>query len=263
MTPQRAKEVGIIVVALLLSLATFALGNLFVTQGRGTTMSVLVVLGVAALLWIALTALALAVIQHPGSSSTLIVGTGAALVAAGLAKLPVLAAAILLMCFLALARRSFFREMNNRVRYRTNEVFLRGLQPLLFGVGVVALGLAWPLFEPKLTGTQLILAPETVGVVVERIVPALPPNLTGFINIQQLTSMVTVMVNQALQSLIVSYRGIFLLIIFLLAISAWRAIMPIIAFLVLPVIALLVRLARQANLVYLSRSQATIERLHL
>jgi hypothetical protein len=99
--------------------------------------------------------------------------------------------------------------------------------------------------------------------VVEKIVPALPPHLTGFINIQQLSGLVTLTINQTLQSLIVTYRGIFLLIVFLLAISAWRAVMPLIAWLTLPMIAALVRLAQQVNLVYLSRSQATIERLHL
>jgi len=264
MTPQRAKEVGIIVTVLVESLLTFGLASLFVFQGRfGSATSVAVVLVVLAMLWIALVAVALAVVQHPGSSTTLTAGIALMLVVAGVFQLPAIAAAILLGLFLTLARHTMYREINNRVLYRTSEVFGKGLRWILFGTGIAALGLAWPLFEEQLAGRDISLSPETVGVIVQRIAPALPAHLTAFIDINLLTSVVTNTINQTLQSVIASYRSVFLLIVLLLAISAWRAAMPIITWAVLPIIAGLVYLARKANFLYLSRSQATIERLHL
>jgi len=264
MTPQRAKEIGIIITVFIFSAAVFGLASLFVFQGRvGTATAVAIVLGALAALWVAVMAVALAVLQHPGSSTTLILGTGAMLALAGVFQLPALVAAILVAAFLALSRRTIYREINNRVSYRTSEAFGKGLRWILFAAGLAAIGLAWPLFEDELSGRQVALSPETIAPVVQRIVPALPANLTAFIDIGLLTSLVTTTINQTLQSLIASYRGIFLLIVILLAISAWRAVVPLLAWIILPIIAALVYLARKANLVYLSRSQATIERLHL
>lgn len=264
MTPQRAKEVGIIVTVLLFSMLTFGLASLFVLQGRfGSATSVAVVLAILAALWVALVALALALVQHPGSSMAISVGCAVMLIVAGLGQLPAVAAAILLGLLLTLARQTMYREINNRVLYRTSEVFYWGLRWILFGTGIAALGLAWPLFEDQLAGRNISLSPETVGVIVQRLAPALPPHLTSFVDIGLLTSVVTNSINQTLQSLIASYRGVFLLIVLVLAISAWRAVMPLLAWGILPIIAALVYLARKANLVYLSRSQATIERLHL
>lgn len=263
MTPQRAKEIGIIVSVLAYSVLLFGLTSLFVWQNRLAAVPVLIFLGVLALLWVALVAIALAVLQQPGSSAWVTVGAGLILAGAGLLHLPAIVAGVLLIIFLALARRSLYREINNRVLFRVSEAFSPGLRLILFGVGVAALGLAWPLVEDKLSGTQLLLAPKTVGVVVNRIVPALPPQLTAFVDIGQLTSLVTASINQILQSLLISYYWAFLLIVLLIAISTWRAVTPLVLWLVLPAVAALIYLARQANLVYLTRSQATIERLHL
>lgn len=263
MTPQRSKEIGIIVVILLYSATVFGLTSLFILQNRFMMTPVLIFLGILALVWVALTGVALAVLQQPGSSATAMTGIAVVLASAGLFHLPAVIAAVITLPFLALARRSFYRELNNRVLFRVGEAFGPGLRYLLFAVGIAALGLAWPTLEGKLNGTQLILSPQSVSVIVEKIVPALPAQLRGFIDIGQLTSLVTATINQTLQSLIASYRWAFLLIVLLLAISAWRAIMPIAAWIILPMISALIYLARRANLMYLSRSQATIERLHL
>lgn len=263
MTPQRSKEVGIIVFMVLYSAAVFGLTSLFVYQARVTLIPVIILLSVLATVWAACMAIALAIVQQPGSSAWLIFGTAIIFIVAGLFTLPGLVAALLLAIFLGLARRSIYREVNNRVLYRTSEVFSAGLRSLLFGAGIAALGLTWPLVEGRLAGTQLILSPEVVGVIVQRIVPALPPHLTAFIDIAQLTSLVTASINQILQSLIVSYHWVFLTIVLLIAISAWRAAVPIVVWIILPIISGLIYIARRANLIYLSRSQATIERLHI
>lgn len=263
MTPQRSKEIGIIVFALLYSGVVFGLTSLFVVQDRFMMTPVLVFLGILALIWVALTAISLAVLQQPGSSAILMAGIAVILAGAGLFHLQALIAAGVSLPFLALARRSFYREINNRVLFRVSEAFGPGLRFLLFAVGIAALGLAWPSFEGKLNGTQVILSPEHVSVLVNKIVPSLPAQIRAFVDINQLTILVTNTINQTLQSLIVSYHWIFLLIVLFLAISAWRAIMPVAAWVILPVILGLIYLARRANLMYLSRSQATIERLHL
>ncbi|MEK7557450.1 MAG: hypothetical protein AAB538_05710 [Patescibacteria group bacterium] len=263
MTPQRAKEIGIVVSVLLISLLLFALVSLFIAQDRFGSTPVVAVTIVLAVLWVGAVAVALAVLQHPGSSSSLIAGIAAMLAVAGLLQLPAIVAALLLALFLTVGRRTMYHEINNRVLYRTHEVFSRGLRSILFGVGIAALGLAWPLVEEKLTGTNVLLPTETVGAVVNRVVPALPPHLKAFLDVGQLTGFVTLAVNQMIQSLISSYRLAFLLIVLLIAISAYRAVLPLITWGILPVIAGLIYLARKANLIYLSRSQATIERLHL
>lgn len=263
MTPQRAKEIGIIVAVILQSLATFGLAGLFVSQGRFSTTSVLVVLALLAILWVALVALALAVVQHPGSSAAVVIGICVSLAIAGLGQLPALAAALLLAVFLGFARRLIYREINNRVLYRTGEAFGKGVRAIIFAAGLAAVGLAWGVIEHRLSPTEIRVPDSTIKVVVERVVPNLPAHLSQFLDINQLTVFVTTTVNQSLQSAVATYRWIFLLIVLLLAISAWRALIPLIAWLVIPVIAALVYLARQAGIVYLSRSQATIERLHL
>lgn len=263
MTPQRTKEIGIIIFVLLYSALVFGLTSLFVYQNRFTMTSVVIFLGVLAIVWVALTALALATLQQPGSSATLMFGIIILLAGVRLFHLPAVIAAAVALPLLVLARRSFYREINNRVLFRVSEAFSPGLRFLLFAVGVAALGLAWPAFEGKLNGTQLILSPQSVSIIVEKIVPALPRELRGFVDVGQLTSLVTATINQTLQSLLISYYWIFLLIVLLIALSAWRAIMPVAAWIILPMISAAVYLARRANLMYLSRSQATIERLHL
>lgn len=263
MTPQRAKEIGIIASVLLYSVLVFGLTSLFVWQNRLTALPVLIFLGVLALVWVALTAIALAVLQQPGSSAWVIMGIGGTLAGAGLLQIPALVAGGLLIILLFLARRSLYREINNRVLFRVSEAFRPGLRLILFALGLSAVGLTWPALADRVTPASFLLSPATVGKITEKIVPALPGPFIGAVDVNQVTVIVTSTVNKYIQSLLATYRGLFLLIVLLLAISAWRAILPFVVWAELALISGLIYLARQANLVYLTRSQATIERLHL
>ncbi len=263
MTPQRAKEIGMIVVVVLYSAALFGLTSLFVYQNRLTMLPVLIFLGVLALGWVAIMAIALAVTLQPGSLASLVIGSSLTVAVAGLVHWPALVAALAVAIFLMLARRSIYREINNRVLYRTSEAFGPGLRSILLALALAALGLAWPLAADRVTPAAFLLSPATVGKITEKVLPALPVPFIGAVDVSQVTAIVTSTVNQYIASLFAAYRGLFLLVVTLVAISVWRAIIPFAVWAELAVIAGLIYLARQANFIYLSRSQATVERLHL
>lgn len=263
MTPQRSKEIGIIVFVVLYSAAIFSLTSLFIYQDRITMIPVIVVLVILAMLWAAFIAIVLAVIQHPGSVAWLTLGISLTLASAGLFRLPALVAAVLIAVFLFAARRAIYREANNRVLYRPGDIFTVGLHSILFGAGIAALGLTWPAVQNHFSPSSLLLSPQVVGKITEKVVPALSGPLGGFVDPNQVTTLVTSSVNQYIQSLISSYRSLFLIVILLAAILTWRALIPFVSWVVVLMVAALIYLARKANLIYLSRSQATIERLQL
>lgn len=241
----------------------FGLTSLFVAQDRITLVPVLIILSLLTMLWAACLAIALTVVVQPGSVTSLVAGVAIAAAAAGFLRLPAAIGAALLVLFLGLARRALYREANNRVLFRPSEVFLPGLRPLLFGASLAVVGLAWPVVMSRLTPSSFLLSPETVSQITTRLIPTLPGPLASAVDTQQVTALVTTTVNQYLQSLLATYRSVFLLIVLLAAISAWRAMVPFVAWAILLIIMALITLARQGSLMYLSRSQATIERLHL
>lgn len=263
MTPQRQKEVGLVVFVLAFSVGAFLLTWLFVQQGRFTLTSVLAVLITLAGFWAAVVSFSLGVLQHPGSAAAVVLGVPAALALVGLGQVPALVAALLLIALLASARYLIRNDVVSRVRYRTSEMFTRGARVVIFGVIVIVLGLAWPELGDNLTPAQLRLPVTFVEGIVQLALPALPHGLTGVVDAHQITTLVVNIVNEQLQTVVTTYRSVFTLMVIAAVFFTWKEIVVVIAWPVIRIIAVIVALARRIGLVYISRSQATIEQLHL
>lgn len=263
MTPQRQKEVGVVVFVIAFSVGAFLLTSLFVHQGRFNLTVIIVILTSAAWLWAALVTFALGMVQHPGSSAAIVLGVPAALALVGVGQLPALVAALLLITLLSSARHLVRSDVISRLRYRPTEMFTRGARLVVFGVIVVALGIAWPALSDRLAPAEIRLPIAVVEAIVGRVVPALPHVVTGAVDPRQLTTFVVTVVNQQLQSIITTYRSAFTLTVIAAVVLAWRELVIVLAWPVVWLIGFLVSLARRIGFVYISRSQATIEQLHL
>lgn len=263
MTPQRQKEVGLVVFVLVVSAGAFLLTSLFVHQGRFNLTAIIVILTLAAWLWAALLTMALGLLQHPGSSAVVVLGVPATLALVGLGQLPALIAALLLIALLASARYAIRNDVISRLRYRSSEMFTRGARLVVFGVIVVALGIAWPALSDRLSPAEIRLPVTVVEEIVRRIVPALPAGLSGTVDPRQLSTFVVGVINQQLHALIANYRSVFTVMVIATVFFAWKELVVILALPVVWLIGVLVSLARHLGLVYISRSQATIEQLHL
>lgn len=248
---------------LAVSVGAFLLTSLFVHQGRFNLTAIIVILTTTAWFWAAFLTIALGILQHPGSSAAIVLGVPAALALVGLGQLPALIAALLLIVLLAFARYLIRNDVVSRLRYRPGEIFTRGARLIVFGVIVVALGIAWPALSDRLAPAEVRLPVAVVEAIVERIIPALPHIVTGAIDPRQLTTFVVMVVNQQLQSVITTYRSVFTLTVIAAVILTWRELVIILAWPVVWLIGVLVSLARRIGFVYISRSQATIEQLHL
>lgn len=248
---------------LLVSTAVFLLAALFVRQGRFNASTIITILTLAGWIWAALLTLALGVLQHPGSSAAVVLGVPAALALVGLGQLPALIAALLLIVLLASARYNIRNDVISRVRYRTGEMFTRGARIVVFGVILVALGLAWPALNDRLSPARIVVPPAFIEGIVLRLVPALPAPLGNSVDPRQVSAFVVNIVNQQFQTLVTQYRSVFTLMVIATVFFAWKEIVVIIAFPVVWLIGFFVALARRIGFVYISRSQATIEQLHL
>lgn len=240
----------------------FGVSELFIRQGRLEEVSVVIVLACLAVLWVSFLAVSLAVVGHPGSALGLAVAPAVLLVIFSL-SIPALGAAILLLLLITAARRSLQREINDRIHYRARTIFSGGIRLLLVGLLVAAIGLAWPKLNTEIAAARVNISPQYIEPFARSLTAAVPGPAASLVNPIEVSVLAAQTINQYIQNLISSHTTLFIVVVVLAAFLTLRALVPVAAWFVLLVVALLVRLARAAGLLYISRSQATIESLHL
>ena len=240
----------------------FGMAALFIRQGRLEDTSVIVVLACLAVLWVSSLAVSLAVINYPGSAFVLEVAPALLLAVFGF-NIPALAAGVLLFLLIAAARRSLQREISDRIHYRTRTIFSGGARLLIISLLVAAVGLAWPEISTGITAARISISPQYVEPLARSITAAVPGPAASLINPSEVATLAAQTINQYIQNLTTARPTLLVVVVVLAVFLTLRALVPVAAWVVLLAVSLIVRLARAANLLYLSRSQATIERLHI
>lgn len=267
-----------IVFVFIYSLLFFFAAAVYLKVQPQDNLLILVLLSFIALLWVAVVAVAIAFAQQPGSMALLIVGTSFALMVAGFMTrvfIPAIMAALIMAFALGISRLILRREMMNRVTFRVRHVFTHGARSITLGLIVALAALAWPYV------TQELVAPDKIGIPEEQVArllrpiepfvhnlisgfqPSSSPNNQIAVTVAETSvTIVTNTINFQLRALAERSPWLLTLIILLIIILAAHAIVPFIVWPILALIGGIVALLRQVGMVYLARSQATIERLH-
>lgn len=271
------------------------------------TTAVLVVISVG---WVASMAIALATVRYKTSVAVLVVAPTVIIIA--LSKLSVIAigGAALLGIFTLMAQRTFTREMHNRIRYRTTEIFGVGLRLLTLGFMIGLLGLSWSSFTGEgsvyrfqVAEQQLAPLMKPLEPIVRNFLPTFRSDLTVDQFIQQeiekqtnqlppgvtlppgqlaqsraelsqrfgeqlsgqetLTTLVTHRINNSIGALAEENVLLVTLVLIIIAFLTLRALLPLLVWPLLGIVALLVLALRAIGLLHIQDTQVTVERLSL
>lgn len=305
---RRRKEIGVAVFLVLFTvLEFFTLGTLLAEASTGQWYLFLLV-GLS-LIWLAFMSAGLALTAQP-ALTVLMVIPALTLAAVGRGSPVAIGGAFLLALFTLIAQRSFAREVQNRVLYRTSQVFNLGVRQLLLGLMVAVTSLALPLITTSLQGSRLQVTERHVEPLLGVVEPLIAGWLPGYTTTATVDQMIQVSLNETLtqlpagltidegetarqraaigRSLSVELTGretmprivaamingyvgqiaaqnpltvslILVVVVFL----TLRTLVPFLVWPVIGVIAGIVWMARQIGLIYITRSQAMVERLQL
>ncbi|MEX2054786.1 MAG: hypothetical protein WD972_01265 [Candidatus Andersenbacteria bacterium] len=309
MNIQMKKELGVVAFVCAFTIVEFfAFATLLPLAFQSTGYAVL--LAILSLFWIACMGIGLALATKVLSIIALIVVP--AVVAILLSRFDTVAigGGVLLGIFLLLAQRTFVREVQNRIYYRTTHVFTAGLKMVILGVIVVLTALVLPTLtspdatqqfdvqerhiEPLLRPLEPVLQryipgytkEATIDEIVKKQVDAqqeqLPPGveippdqvrqsrqeLAKRLNVslngrETVTTVVTRMLNRQVRQLSTTSPLLIPIILVAVVFLTLRALVPFIVWPVLGLVGLILYFARGIGLVYVSRTEATIERLQL
>lgn len=139
MTRHQKKEIGLVVVTLVYSALLFW----WLAAGVSDTLNPYLVAAfiVSCFIWTALTVLALGLAAGKVSRLALTLGLPLLVVIVGRAHVGALGAALLFVLPLASAQRHLAREIQNRVRYHTAQIFSAGTRLVLIGLIIAIAGL--------------------------------------------------------------------------------------------------------------------------
>lgn len=218
-------------------------------------------------------AVTLAVVNQPVHASLTIGGVSLLLFIIGGVNLSALIGTFLTALLISLSRKSFRRELLGRIMYRTADVFMPGTRLLATAMLVAAITLGWSAVRSNVTAETLRIAPKTVEPVVQPMLPFLAnlipaPGLLASpvsesLTVNLLAEQVAGLLNQMIQSTLSYWPWIVTVIVILVAVVAIRSIVPLVAWPLVGVIALTVYMYRRIGLIFLTRTQGTIERLQL
>ena len=297
------KELVVVVSVVALTVLEFFTAAL-VLPAPGLTGPALVLLALS-VVWTLVMALALGIVRRWGSVLALILTPAISVVLAGRFSPGAMVGGALLIISLLLARRFTAGEINNRITYKTSDVFFSGLKLILLGLILSLAGLTLPILEESLSQGRFVLTAEQVGYATGPFRPLLEgmsPGLTPDTSVDQLidqrvteelpegveltpeqreqihqqvstqfgtpvagedtlNEVVAARVNDWLTSFTVTSPIIFALVIILIVVLAVRAFVPLIAWVLLPLLALLVWLSRKSSLLRLTERTATVEQL--
>lgn len=239
---------------------------------------------------VALLGIALALVRHTSSLALLFLCPIVAVIIISRAHPTAIAGAIFLGLSLWLARNSLRQEITDRIRYQTKAVFWFGSWYLLLGVLLAGLGIAYPIVLQKTQTNRLKLESRQLETVLVPVEPVLENTFPGY-NLHQtidqlamqkieassearLSNQPTVIIssetlpqllarttNQTINRLLDQHAQLVALIIIVTLFLALPAIIPLLRWLVLPLIAVLVWLLKRVEVIYLVRTPELADHL--
>lgn len=178
MEARHARELG-------LSLGWGVLGLVWLTAASVDTLSFLsgdlwpLFIAVLAVFWVLGMALALSLFQSRAATALLILLPSFSVAALGSLTIGALIGAVFLAGLLYTARRTLVRDLNDRIVYRTYQVFAPGIKQLLLSVLIAVAALAWPALMAGIGSSGLYVSEELASTVVKPLAPAWQNFLPG------------------------------------------------------------------------------------
>lgn len=162
MTLQRKKEIGLVAVACLYTVLFWIGLALFIGTAEPTSSPLMVVITLAAIIWVIMVDFAMAVTPLIMSTVAIIVVAAGMVVVTGRASYASLIGAVLLAILLASAKQSMSREITNRVRYSTTQIFSAGARATMLGLVIAISSLSLPLISQNIFEEQLAIPEDYI-----------------------------------------------------------------------------------------------------
>lgn len=309
MSSRTLKELVLSIAVLIWSVVLFFAISLFSRYALDTWW-VALLLAAVGLIWLALTAIALALTSRLPSRLLLALGPPLIVMFAGLFNIGAIGGALLMALALYVADRRISREVDSRRYFSSYLVFPLGTRLLITALILAIAGLSLPIVRQYIDREGLAVNEQYIEIIAQPLEPlinSLAPGIkpgttmdemienelrgqeddvpTGFqlspqqredirrqlserFN-QELTGqetfgqIITRRLNVFLQNIAESNALTVAIVIILLAFIALRAVIPLLAWITVGLIALLLALARAAKILRIEETQGTIQRLEL
>lgn len=269
MTARLQKEIGLTIMCITLSgLLFFGLAYTLADVPQNTPLFIaLVPLAVA---WLVITAITLYLLPRWGFAGAICLAAAVGtLSAGGLNNWGAIGGGLLIGLLTAGAAQAFKRDSRNLRQYRTVSIFAAGSRLLLTGLILAGAGIALPVIEGSIKREGLAVTPKQVAFVLRPLAPLLKdivPNFTLTSNVdgqESLADIVTGRLNQTLQRVTQVNALTVALVAVVLAFLTIRALIPLVAWVLLAAVALGMWFARGVGLVVTLKETIDVENLTL
>lgn len=198
MTLQRKKEIGVVALTVIYS-ALFWLGvGQFLRLAPLPGWLPLVLVTMAALLWVVLVDFTFMITPLLASTAAVIAVSGLVVALTGGFTVAALAGAALLMVFLATAKQLIRREVGTRVRYSTSQIFFAGSRLTLLGLVMAMAGLFLPHLSESIFAERIAVPEEYVSWAVRPLDPFIARLFPGFNQAQTVDELIDAQLAQQL-----------------------------------------------------------------
>lgn len=252
------KEIGLTIISAVLSLILFGGISLVLLGSLGNT-TLLVVVGILAVIWTVITALTLFSASHWWASTTVAVVATLATIAAG-RSWGALGGGVLLGLLCAGARHALQRDQSTLRQFRTLSIFRPATRLLVIGLVLAVAGLAIQFIEGSIKKDGLKISARHTALVLR----PLQPILEGQLRQQGIDpAIVADRVNETLQAVVQANSLTVALVAVILAFLTIRAVIPLIILILLISIAGAVWLSRHVGLLRVQKDNIEVESLTL
>jgi hypothetical protein len=242
-------------------------------------------------IWISCLAIALALVSNY-SAIILNILIPVILIIFGIPQVEIIVAAIIIIALLASARLFFVRELKSRIEYKTRYTFYSGTKLLIMVVIVIITGISMPHIMESLMSDEALIPESSVRLILKPYEPYIASSVPGgsfdmsinqaiadqpsaqtqqdvplmerrLIGSENISSVITSVLNDQIKSLSHNYPIITPIIIFALVVLVSRLLIPIFALFLLLLIAFFIWLSRQSKLINLISVSKPVEHLEL
>ncbi len=255
----RRKELGIVTIVALYTIVFFGIAALSFRGQQEWTVSFGSWLGVAGIVWVAIFALASALLApREIAARTLAVIPSLTLIAFGGIDAAAVAGAVLLLGLTLGAQSSIIRELESHIKIRTATVFSFGVRLLFFAMLLSFIVLAIPVVREAIANGSVQIPSEYITGIAE---PALPALRT--INPSYVQDDIASRVNEYIRSRANNDSILVTIVVMAIALLAIRAVVPIIASVALACIAILFWSLRKAGVVSVVEHEEPVQSITL
>ena len=306
MLPPGTKEITLGSTLVLVGLALF-LSFMAAASTNFTNVGLDIVVGLAALGWIAIAAIFLALSSVPWLSRSVVAATSLIIILAGSFRLGAIVAALLVAVLMLRSQYILKRNLSDRLRYHPFTAFYAGIRVLVYGILVAAIGISLPNLTNLVESQGFRINSHTASVLIEPFSAYLGGELPGLAEggnvddfIDQIVAselpagveltplqrqqyreeisrrfkqpitgqetlgdLVAARMNNWLNQLVQSNSLTVIIAIIVAALLAMRAVVPVLAFVALALVASSVAVGRSAGFLQLTEQNRPVQQLEL